>query len=179
MTLPDAPTRGRSLQSTITSDGRVRLSLEERSLPELGDGQVVVAVEASPINPSDLGVLLGPVRPDGLTRDGDDLVGSGPAELLPRVRDRLAKSLPVGNECAGTGVAVVPGPVGRHGPLFGGPIGAAVLRHGRRWAAVGPHPPCDAARPAATCVLHALRLDDLQAGLHLRLAGLLAHRHRP
>ena len=51
MTLPDAPARGRSLRSTITSDGRVRLSLEERPLPELRDGQVVVAVEASPINP--------------------------------------------------------------------------------------------------------------------------------
>ena len=51
MTLPDAPTRGRSLRSTITSDGRVRLSLEGRPLPELADGQVVVAVEASPINP--------------------------------------------------------------------------------------------------------------------------------
>src|SRR3954467_12336229 len=81
MTLPDAPSRGRSLRSTISSDGRVRLSLEERPLPELGGGQVLVAVEASPINPSDLGVLLGPVRPDGLTRDGDDLVGSVPAEL--------------------------------------------------------------------------------------------------
>src|ERR1041384_6619464 len=94
MTLPDAPNRGRSVRSTITSDGRVRLSLEERPLPELGDGQVVVAVEASPINPSDLGVLLGPVRPDGLTRDGDDLVGSVPIELLSRVRDRLPQPLP-------------------------------------------------------------------------------------
>ena len=50
--------------------------MEERPLPELEEGQVVVAVEASPINPSDLGVLLGPVRPDGLSRDGDDLVGA-------------------------------------------------------------------------------------------------------
>ncbi len=124
MTLPDAPIRGRSLRSTITSDGQVRLSLEERPLPELGDGQVVVAVEASPINPSDLGVLLGPVRPDGLTRDGDDLVGSVPAELLPRVRDRLDKSLPVGNEGAGTVVAGVPELVGKRVALFGGSMWA-------------------------------------------------------
>jgi len=124
MTLPDAPTRGRSLRSTITSDGRVRLSLEERPLPELADGQVVVAVEASPINPSDLGVLLGPASPAGLTRDGDDLVGSVPAELLPRVRDRLDKSLPVGNEGAGTVVAGVPELVGKRVALFGGSIWA-------------------------------------------------------
>src|SRR2546423_4083949 len=124
MTLPDAPTHGRSLRSTITSDGQVRLSLEERPLPELEDGQVVVAVEASPINPSDLGVLLGPVRPDGLRRDGDDLVGSVPAELLPRVRDRLDKSLPVGNEGAGTVVAGVPELVGKRVALFGGSMWA-------------------------------------------------------
>src|SRR3954447_19813203 len=108
MTLPDAPTRGRSLRSTITSDGRVRLSLEERPLPELREGQVVVAVEASPINPSDLGVLLGPVSPRGLVREGDDLVGSVPADLLPGSRARLEKPLPVGNEGAGTVIAGVP-----------------------------------------------------------------------
>src|SRR4051795_5987617 len=124
MTLPDAPSRGRSLRSTITSDGRVRLSLEERPLPELGGGQVLVAWEASPINPSDLGVLLGPVRPDGLTRDGDAWVASAPPELLPRVRDRLDKSLPVGNEGAGTVVAGVPELVGKRVALFGGSMWA-------------------------------------------------------
>ena len=120
----DAPTRGRSLRSTITSEGEVRLSVEERPLPELGEGQVVVAVEASPINPSDLGMLLGPMSPAGLTRDGDDLVGSVPAELLPRVRDRLDKPLPVGNEGAGTVVAGVPELVGRRVALFGGSMWA-------------------------------------------------------
>src|SRR4051812_1093631 len=140
MTLPDAPTRGRSLRSTITSDGRVRLSLEERPLPELGDGQVVVAVEASPINPSDLGVLLGPLRPDGLTRDGDDLVGSVPAELLPRLRDRLDKSLPVGNEGAGTVVAGVPELVGKRVALFGGAVGGDYpVAHARGGGEAPPH----------------------------------------
>src|SRR3954454_9479021 len=124
MTLPDAPTRGRSLRSTITSDGRLRLSLEERPLPELGDGQVVVAVEASPINPSDLGVLLGPVRPEGLTRDGDEPVGGRPAELRPRVRDRLDKSLLVGNEAAGTVLAGMPQLVGKRVAVFGGSMWA-------------------------------------------------------
>src|SRR3954467_3029023 len=124
MTLPDAPSRGRSLRSTISSDGRVRLSLEERPLPELEDGQVVVAVEASPINPSDLGGLLGPVRPDGLTRDGDDLVGSVPAGLLPRLRDPLRPPPPVGSEGAGTVVAGVPELVGKRVALFGGSMWA-------------------------------------------------------
>jgi NADPH:quinone reductase-like Zn-dependent oxidoreductase len=124
MTLPDTPTRGRSLRSTIRSDGQVRLSLEEHPLPALADGQVLVAVEASPINPSDLAVLLGPVRPDTLTRDGDDLVGTVPAELLSRVRDRLDTSLPVGNEGAGTVVAGVPELVGKRVALVGGSMWA-------------------------------------------------------
>src|SRR3712207_8297881 len=68
--------------------------------------------------------MLGPVRPDGLTRDGDALVGSVPLELLPRVRDRLDKPLPVGNEGAGTVVAGVPSLVGKRVALFGGAMGA-------------------------------------------------------
>src|SRR3954470_6558445 len=124
MSPSDAPTSGRTLRSTITSDGEVRLSLKEQPVPELGDGQVLIAVEASPINPSDLGMLLGPMSPAGLTRDGDDLVGSVPAEWLPLVRDRLDKPLPVGNEGAGTVVAGVHEMVGKRVALFGGSMWA-------------------------------------------------------
>ena len=60
MTVPHAtPARGRSLRSAISSSGELRLQLAEREVPEPGVSEVVVAVEASPINPSDLGVLLG------------------------------------------------------------------------------------------------------------------------
>jgi NADPH2:quinone reductase len=124
MSPSDAPTHGRSLRSTITSDGAVRLSLQDEPLPELGESQVVVAVEASPINPSDLGMLLGPMSPDGLSRDGDDLVGSVPAELLPVFRDRLDEPLPIGNEGAGTVVAGVPELVGKRVATFGGSMWA-------------------------------------------------------
>src|SRR5690349_19201926 len=98
----DAPTTGRALRSLITSDGELRLSLSEQPIPELGDGQAVVADEASPINPSDLGVMLTAVDPSSLVADGDDLVGQIPASVVPLFRDRLDKPLPVGNEGAGT-----------------------------------------------------------------------------
>src|SRR3954454_17339037 len=98
MSPSDAPTSGRSLRSTITSDGEVRLSLKEQPVPELGDGQRLIPVDASPIPPSLLGVRLGPMSPAGLTGAGDDLVGSVPPECLPMARDRLDKPLPVGNE---------------------------------------------------------------------------------
>lgn len=124
MTTRDAtPTRGRSLRSTISSSGELRLSLSERDVPEPGAGQVVVAMEASPINPSDLGVLLGAVQPGTLRPDGPDLVGSVPEATLPLYRDRLDKPLPVGNEGAGTVVSAgadAASLVGRRVALFGG-----------------------------------------------------------
>jgi NADPH2:quinone reductase len=122
--MTDVPTHGRSLRSKISSDGEVRLSLKQQELPSLGEGQVLVSVEASPINPSDLGVLLGPMDPSRLERDGDDLVGSVSAEVLPLFRDRLDKPLPVGNEGAGTVVAGVPEMVGKRVALFGGSMWA-------------------------------------------------------
>jgi NADPH:quinone reductase len=117
------PTRGRSLRSTISASGELRLELAEQDVPEPGGSEVVVAVEASPINPSDLGVLLGAVDPGTLRPDGPDLVGTVPETALAVYRDRLDKPLPVGNEGAGTVVAAGPDAaalVGRRVALFGG-----------------------------------------------------------
>jgi NADPH2:quinone reductase len=126
--MPDEiPTRGRGLRSTISSDGELRLSLAEHEIPELGDSQVLVAVQASPINPSDLGVLLGAVDPSTLRADGGDLVGRVPEAALELYRDRLDKSLPVGNEGAGTVVAAgasASALVGRRVATFGGSMWA-------------------------------------------------------
>jgi NADPH:quinone reductase len=121
------PITGRSLRSLITSDGELRLSLSEQPLPALGDGQALVAVEASPINPSDLGVLLGPVDPAELVAESDGLVGRVDSALLPLYRDRLDKPLPVGNEGAGTVVAAGAGAestIGKRVALFGGSMWA-------------------------------------------------------
>ena len=54
-------TTGLQLRSRITKTGELELSLSEVAVPEPGPDQVVVKVEATPINPSDLGLLLGPV----------------------------------------------------------------------------------------------------------------------
>src|SRR5436305_11187423 len=124
MMSPDAtPTRGRSLRSTISSGGELRLELAECDVPEPRGTDVVVAVEASPINPSDLGLLLGAVAPGTLRPDGSDLVGTVPEAALPLYRDRMDKPLTVGNEGAGTVVAAGPDAatlIGRRVALFGG-----------------------------------------------------------
>jgi NADPH:quinone reductase-like Zn-dependent oxidoreductase len=128
VTSPDAtPTRGRSLRSTISSCGELRLELAARDVPEPAGSEVVVAVEATPINPSDLGLMLGAVAPGTLRSDGPDLVGTVPEAALPLYRDRLDKPLPVGNEGAGTVVAAGPeaaGLIGRRVALFGGSMWA-------------------------------------------------------
>jgi len=121
------PTRGRSLRSTISSSGELRLELDTRDLAEPSGSEVVVAVEASPINPSDLGVLLGAVPPSALAQDGTGLVAPVPQAALAFYRDRLDKPLPVGNEGAGTVVAAGPdaeGMVGRRVAMFGGSMWA-------------------------------------------------------
>jgi NADPH:quinone reductase-like Zn-dependent oxidoreductase len=121
------PTRGRSLRSTISSSGELRLRLAESDLAEPAGNEVLVAVEASPINPSDLGVLLGAVDPGALGPDGPDLVAAVPDGALPLYRDRLDKPLPVGNEGAGTVVAAGPeaaAMVGRRVATFGGSMWA-------------------------------------------------------
>ena len=128
MTFPDGtPARGRSLRSTISSSGELRLELAERDVPAPAGSEVVVAVEASPINPSDLGVLLGAVAPGTLRSDGSDLVGSLPEAAVALYRDRLDRPLAVGNEGAGTVVAAGPEAaalIGRRVALFGGSMWA-------------------------------------------------------
>ena len=51
---------GLQLRSLVKKSGELELSLADVPTPEPGADEVVVRVEASPINPSDLGLLVGP-----------------------------------------------------------------------------------------------------------------------
>ena len=53
------PETGLQLLSCVTSTGTLQLSLADCSVDAPKDSQVVVQIQASPINPSDLGLLLG------------------------------------------------------------------------------------------------------------------------
>jgi NADPH:quinone reductase-like Zn-dependent oxidoreductase len=85
--------------------------------------QVLVAIEATPINPSDLGVLLGPASPATLTPADGGLDGRVDDRAISVLRDRLDRALPIGNEGAGTVIAAGPdaqGLLGRKVALIGG-----------------------------------------------------------
>ena len=95
----------RELRSSITSDGELRLTVEEVGLDAPGPDDVVVRVEAAPINPSDLPVLLGPADPTTLevdrTADRPVTRATIPPQYLGLAQARIGKSLPLGNEGAG------------------------------------------------------------------------------
>lgn len=52
------PTSSLQLRSLVTEQGTLELSLVDVSLPTLASDEVLVRVEAAPINPSDLALLL-------------------------------------------------------------------------------------------------------------------------
>jgi NADPH:quinone reductase-like Zn-dependent oxidoreductase len=58
------------LRSKISRSGELELSLARVAIPEPGPEQVVVKVEATPINPSDLGLLIGPADMGQATASG-------------------------------------------------------------------------------------------------------------
>ena len=99
-------TTGLQLRSLISKTGQLEVSLVETDFPDPGPDQVLVKVEATPINPSDLGLLLGPadVATAKTSGSGKDtkVTAQVPSASLPFLAARLDQSMPVGNEGAGT-----------------------------------------------------------------------------
>lgn len=52
------PDTVKELRSLVRGDGTLELSLREVPIPDPKDNEVLIRVEASPVNPSDLGLLL-------------------------------------------------------------------------------------------------------------------------
>ncbi|CAN5866380.1 zinc-binding dehydrogenase [soil metagenome] len=106
MTNPDgSPTRGLELRSKITRAGELELSLVEVDVPAPTGDQVLVRVQATPISPSDLALLLGPadlatLRVGG-TAERPTAIATVPPGRLPFVEARIDQALAVGNEGAG------------------------------------------------------------------------------
>lgn len=97
---------GLEMRSEITSSGDVRLTLVQADVPVPGAGEIVIQVEAAPINPSDLGLMFGPVdaaslRPIQVSGLPAITAAVNPA-ALPSLSLRIDKQIAVGNEGAGT-----------------------------------------------------------------------------
>ncbi len=97
------------LRSQVTKAGELKLSLVKLPVADPAPDEIVVRIEGTPINPSDLGLLIGPADVSTLatsTADGLPVVTAKvPEAALRAVGARLDQDLPVGNEGAGTVVA--------------------------------------------------------------------------
>lgn len=89
------------MQSTVTADGHVELAVAEVAEPEPGRGEVLIRVEAAPINPSDLGLLFSGADMTRATVIEAGVRAEIPPEALAMMAPRVGRSLPCGNEGAG------------------------------------------------------------------------------
>lgn len=103
------PKQGLQLQSTLAADGTLSVRLAEVDIPQPGPGEVLIRVEAAPINPSDLMTML-PAADSaqgeaGGTADDPRLTFRLPPEAAAALSGRFGQPLPPGLEGAGTVIA--------------------------------------------------------------------------
>lgn len=118
-------TNMRQLQSLIGEDATLRLHLAHVPVPTPRDNEVLIRIEATPINPSDIGLLFGAADLSTLRAEDGAAVASVPAAGMRAMAARLGQSLPCGNEGAGTVVAAgshpdAQGLIGRKVAAIGG-----------------------------------------------------------
>ncbi len=109
MAQPNGFPNGLQLRSTVKKEGTLELTLVNAPTPDPKPDEVVVRVDASPINPSDLGLLLGAADMSTAKASGTPANPVITASIAPNVMRMMAgrvdQSLPVGNEGAGVVVA--------------------------------------------------------------------------
>lgn len=123
------PTTGLQLRSLVRRSGELELSLVDTPIPAPGPTDVVVRMQATPINPSDIGLLFGPADMSTATFAGTRarpvVIARIPDRAMNALAGRLDESMPVGNEGAGVVIAAGASPaaqalVGRLVGVFGG-----------------------------------------------------------
>jgi len=119
------PATALQLRSVISADGTLHLSLHTVDVPTPDEDQVLVRVDAAPINPSDLGLLFGGADMAAATFEGSGQDATVTAPISPGVMramaGRVGESMPVGNE--GGGVVVAAGSSTAAQALLGKTVG--------------------------------------------------------
>jgi len=116
----------KEIRSMVTADGNIEISIATTEIPTPSDNEVLIKVEASPINPSDLGLLISfaaDLTTLSVLGSGDGTVATmkiHPA-MMGAMKPRLDQSMPVGNE--GSGVIVDAGANAK--ALIGKTVGVA------------------------------------------------------
>lgn len=117
----DTKRTGLELRSLVKSSGELELSLGRTVIRTPAPDEVVVRIEASPMNPSDIGLLFGAADMSTAQASGSAdhpvVTASIPERFLKSMAGRLDQSMPVGNE--GAGVVVEAGVSGAAQALLG------------------------------------------------------------
>lgn len=121
--MTNLPAHARQLFSTATEDGHLELSLRDVPVATPKDDEVLVRVEATPINPSDLAVLLSAADSNAFAATANGAAAALPEAARRALAPRLGKPLPIGNEGAGTVIAAGDDPAAQ--ALIGKTVAAA------------------------------------------------------
>ena len=117
------------MQSCVHENGTVECALVEITVPEPAENEVLVQIEAAPINPSDLGLMFGAAdlaSARATERDGQpSLIFDVPPAAMRAMSPRVGHWMPVGNEGSGRVVAAGSHPdaqalLGKRVGMFGG-----------------------------------------------------------
>ncbi|MGJ8669007.1 MAG: zinc-binding dehydrogenase [Oceanococcus sp.] len=107
--MSELPSSTRRLVSKVRSDAVLELSIETTDIPSCADDEVLVRVEAAPLNPSDQAVMFAFADLSTARQSGNDsapvIEADIPKRAMPMLKTRIGKSMPIGNEGAGTVIA--------------------------------------------------------------------------
>jgi NADPH2:quinone reductase len=174
------PDQTRRLTSTVAGDGHVDIRIAAHDLAEPRPHEVIVRIEAAPINPSDLIVMLADADPSSARtvagEHGSALHLDIPGDALARSELRLGATVPVGNE--GSGVVVAAGSSAEAQALLGATVavlgGGTFAEHVRvPWRACMAFAPGTPARSVASAFVNPLTvlgmIDTMRAEGHTAL----------
>lgn len=99
------PATAPQLRSLLQADGQLEVTLVDAPVPEPGDDEVLLRIEATPLNPSDIGLLFGPADLSTAHYAGTPshpvLTATVPQKVMPGLSGRVGQAMPVGNEACG------------------------------------------------------------------------------
>ncbi len=187
--MTDSATTGLQLRSLIKDSGELELSLQQVSVAEPADDEVIIRVEAAPLNPSDFNLLFGAADMKSAKASGTAelpvVTAPVPAAAMPAMQGRLNQSMPVGNEGAGVVVKAGKAPeaqalLGKTVATFGGEM-YAQYRCAKAAQCVALPADCTAADGAAIfvnpltafCMVDVMRKEGHKAIVHTVAASSL------
>ncbi|MEY4473606.1 MAG: hypothetical protein RL671_1910 [Pseudomonadota bacterium] len=92
---------GKQLTTQLDADGTLTVQLNDKTWDDPKPGQVLIKVEATPINPSDLGLLFASADTDNAVYTPGKVVAKMPEAATRAFKARHGMAMPAGNEAAG------------------------------------------------------------------------------